>query len=142
MADAHLYLHFNGNCEEAFNHYISVFGGDFQQISRYGDVPSDHPMTPEESNKIMHISLPLQKGSMLLGSDIPAAFPKAVMGNGYYISVNAASEEEAKKVYTGLTEGGRIYMPLEKTFWAPLFGMFVDKFGVQWMVSFNGTENK
>lgn len=137
MADAHSYLHFNGNCEEAFNLYKSVFGGDFTQITRYADLPTDHPTTPEEANKIMHISLPLQKGSMLLGSDIPAAFPKAVMGNSYYISVNTDSEEEAQKVYTGLSTGGQIYMQLEKTFWAPLFGMFADKYGVQWMVSLN-----
>ncbi len=141
MADAHSYLHFNGNCEEAFTYYKSVFGGDFQQISRYGDIPSDQPATPEEANKIMHVSLPLQKGSLLLGSDIPAGFPNAVMGNSYYISINTESAEEAKKIFTGLSDGGQIYMQLEKTFWAPLFGMFADKFGVQWMVSLNEPQN-
>ncbi|MDQ3015915.1 MAG: VOC family protein [Bacteroidota bacterium] len=137
MADAHSYLHFNGNCEEAFNLYRTVFGGDFSLISRYGDMPTDPPVPLEEEKKIMHISLPLQKGSVLLGSDIPAGFPKGVRGNSYYISINTESAEEARKVYAGLTDGGQIFMPLEKTFWASLFGMFSDQYGVQWMVSYN-----
>ena len=85
----------------------------------------------------MHISLPLSIHSSIMGSDIPEAFPKAVRGSNFYISIDTGSEEEASKVFNGLAEGGNIAMPLEKTFWGAFFGMLVDKFGVQWMVSFD-----
>ncbi len=137
MVTANPYLHFNGNCEEAFSFYKSVFGGDFSNVQRFKDAPSEQPFPESENEKILHIALPLSKGFMLLGSDIPEAFPKAIIGTNFFISLNTESEEEAGKLFNGLSAGGQVYMPLEKTFWAALFGMMVDKFGVQWMVSFS-----
>lgn len=135
MALANPYLHFNGNCEEAFLYYKSVFGGEFHQISRYKDGPADHQISEKESDMIMHISLPLGEHSFLLGSDIPEAFPKAVAGTNFFISLHTDSEEETKKLYNALSAAGQIMMPLDKTFWGSFFGMFVDQFGIQWMIS-------
>lgn len=137
MIIANPYLHFNGNCEEAFNFYKSVFGGDFQMVSRYKDAPAENAQPAKDGEKIMHISLPLSTHSSIMGSDIPEAFPKAVIGSNFYISIDTGSEEEASKVFNGLAEGGNIAMPLEKTFWGSFFGMLVDKYGVQWMVSYD-----
>lgn len=137
MAALNPYLNFNGNTEEAFNFYRSVFGGGFDTVMRFKDVPSESAMPEELANKIMHISLPIGNGSVLMGSDIPGHFPKAVMGTNAYISITAASEEEARKLFDGLSDGGNVMMPLDKSFWGALFGMFSDQFGVQWMVSYD-----
>lgn len=137
MPSLNPYLNFNGNTEEVFNFYKSVFGGEFATVMRFKDTPPDNKMSESESNKIMHIALPIGKGNMLMGSDVPDAYPKATQGSGYYISVTADSEDEAKKLFDGLSEGGNVVMPLGKAFWGALFGMFSDKFGVQWMVSYD-----
>ena len=137
MATAHPYLHFNGNCETAFNFYRSVFGGDFESVQRFKEGPAEHPFPDHELNKILHIALPLSSASMLMGSDIPEAFPRAVNGTNFYISLDMESEEEAGRIFNKLAEGGNIAMPIDKTFWGAYFGMVVDKFGVQWMVSYN-----
>ena len=133
------YLTFNGNCEEAFTFYKSVFGGEFQFMGRFKDMP---PMggkqVPEaDAEKIMHVSLPVSKETILMGSDSSAEFGQAtVMGNNFSISVNTGSEEEADKMFNGLSAGGNVTMPMSKTFWGSYFGMLVDRFGIQWMVSF------
>ena len=131
------YLNFNGNTEEVFNFYKSVFGGEFATVMRFKDTPPEHQMSEGESNKIMHIALPIGKGSMLMGSDVPDTYPKATQGSAYYISLSADSEEEAKKLFDGLSKGGNVVMPLGKAFWGSLFGMFSDKYGVQWMLSYD-----
>ncbi len=132
------YLTFNGNCEEAFNFYRSIFGGSFQMISRYGEVPASEGMTiPEsEKNKIMHVSLPVGPKSMLMGSDSSDAFGHAsVIGNNFAISIDATSDAEANKLYIGLSANGKQTMPMSKTFWGSYFGMLVDQYGVSWMIS-------
>jgi len=131
------YLNFNGNTEEVFNFYKSVFGGEFATVMRFKDTPSEHPMPETEGNKIMHIALPIGKGNMLMGSDVPPSYPQATHGSGFYISITADSEEEAKKLFDGLSKGGNVVMPLSKAFWGALFSMFSDKFGIQWMVSYD-----
>lgn len=138
MASVNIYLTFNGNCEEAFNFYKSVFGGEFAFVGRFKDMPADpnHPPIPDsEKNKLMHISLPVSKETVLMGSDSSEAFGKVTVGTNFSISVNTSSEEEARKIFNGLAAGGKVTMPLDKTFWAPLFGMLTDKFGIQWMMS-------
>ena len=130
------YLNFNGNCEEAFNFYKSVIGGEFLGIMRYKDEPSGQPFSDDEANKIINISLPVGQGGSLMGSDVPPAFGTATIGTNVYVSINAESEEEAAKLFNGLLAGGQVMMPLDKTFWAASFGMLTDKFGVQWMVSY------
>lgn len=136
MATLNPYLNFNGNAEDAFNHYKSVFGNEFNNLQRYKDMPFDSP-EKEDGNRILHISLPIGKDSFLLGSDCPSSYPPAKFGDNCWISVNANSEAHAKSIFNGLSEGGKINMPLEKTFWADLFGMCVDKFGVGWMINFD-----
>jgi PhnB protein len=137
MAALNPYLHFNGNAEEVFNFYKSVFGGDFATIMRFDQMPGEHKTPENESNKIMHIALPIGKGNMLMGSDIPKAYPQAVAGSNFSICIDAGSEDEAKKLFGGLSQGGNVMMPLDKAFWGALFGMFTDKYGVQWMVTYD-----
>lgn len=135
------YLTFPGNCEEAFNFYKSVFGGDFQYIGRFNEMPpmEGQPLMPDsEGNKIMHVSLPISKETVLMGSDSSEAFGHAtVMGNNFSISINAGSTKDADRLFNGLAASGTVTMPLAKTFWGAYFGMLVDKFGIQWMVNFD-----
>ena len=134
------YLTFPGNCEEAFNFYKSVFGGNFPYIGRFGEMPpmDGKPVPDSEKNKIMHMSLPIGNSSVLMGSDSSDAFGHATnIGNNFSISINATSENEADKLFNGLSNGGHQPMPMSKTFWGSYFGMLVDKFGIQWMISFD-----
>jgi len=143
MTTVNAYITYDGNCEEAFGFYKSVFGGEFEYVGRFRDMPSEEPIPDAESNKIMHISLRISKETVLMGSDASPAFgPPFHLGNNISISVNAVSEEEATRLFNGLSDGGTIHMPLEKTFWNSLFGMFTDRFGVNWMVGYDyGEEN-
>lgn len=137
MASVHPYLTFSGTCEEAFNFYKSVFGGEFPYAGKFSEMPSEYPIPEADKNKIMHISLPIGN-TVLMGSDAVEGFggiPK--LGDNFSISINTDSEEEAKRIFSGLSEGGKVTMPLEKTFWGALFGMFTDKFGINWMVNYD-----
>ena len=140
MAAIDLYLSFPGNCEEAFNLYKSVFGGDFSVLSRYSDIPedenADRAFAATAANKIMHIRLPIGQGATLMGSDRPVGEETAVFGDVFSISIAPDSEEEATRIFNELSAGGEVAMPLEKTFWNALFGTLTDKFGVQWMVNY------
>jgi PhnB protein len=139
MATTNTYLNFNGNCEEAFTFYKAVFGGDFIYIGRFNEMPpqAENPMSEAEGNKIMHVSLPIGT-SILMGSDTGGEWASSFkQGNNFSVSITADSKEEADRLFNGLTEGGTITMPLNETFWGDYFGMFVDKFGINWMISFN-----
>jgi len=145
MTTVNIYLTFNGYCEEAFNFYRSVFGGEFHTISRFKEMPPMKDMTypAEEAERLMHISLPISKETVLMGSDSSLAFgPPPVIGTNYSISVTVDSKKEADRVFEALSEGGKIGMPMDKTFWGSYFGMFTDKYGINWMVSFEAEENK
>jgi PhnB protein len=131
------YLNFSGNCEEAFNFYRSVFGGEFSAQMRFKEVPAEAQMDASEGEKIMHIALPIGQGSVLMGSDSPAAMGPTTTGNNSSISISTESEAEATRVFNGLSAGGQVTMPLEKAFWGSYFGMLTDKFGIQWMVSYD-----
>jgi PhnB protein len=140
MATVNIYLTFNGNCEEAFNFYKSVFGGEFPYIGRFKDMPpgEDAKLNPGEDNRIMHVSLPISKETMLMGSDTGGEWVTGYLqGNNFSISITADSKEEAEKLFNGLSAGGKVTMPLAKTFWSECFGMFTDKFGISWMMSFD-----
>jgi PhnB protein len=133
------YLTFNGNCEDAFNFYKSVFGGDFAYKGRFNEMPPQEGKTMSESegNKIMHVSLPISAETVLMGSDSSEEFGHAtVMGNNFSISINAKSQDEADRLYNGLAQGGAAIMPMSKTFWGSYFGMLKDKYDIAWMVSF------
>lgn len=139
MATTNTYLTFNGNCEEAFNFYQSIFGGEFTYLGRFGEMPANEEckMTDEDKNKIMHVSLPIG-ASILMGSDTAGEWaPKLVQGNNFSIAITAESKEEADRLFAGLSTKGQITMPMENTFWGDYFGMFTDQFGINWMVSFN-----
>lgn len=139
MATTNTYLNFNGNCEEAFNFYKSVFGGEFNYMGRFGDMSEDgqNKIPESDKNKIMHVSLPIGT-STLMGSDTGGEWaPSFIQGNNFSISINADTKEEADRLFNGLAEGGKITMPLNNTFWGDYFGMLTDKFGVNWMMSFN-----
>lgn len=133
MATINPYLTFNGNCEEAFNHYKSIFGGEFVSLSRFKEMPGDTPVPDSDKEKIMHMALPISKETILMGSD---TFGEAVReGNNFSISISSDSEEEAKRIFNALAAGGTVKMPLEKVFWGDLFGMLTDRFGIHWMMS-------
>lgn len=139
MATTNTYLTFNGNCEEAFTFYKSVFGGDFNYMGRFNEMPPQegNQMSEADGNKIMHVSLPIGT-SILMGSDTGGEWAISfAQGNNFSISISADSKEEADRLFGGLAEGGNITMPLSDTFWGDYFGMLVDKFGVAWMMSFN-----
>lgn len=137
MATINPYLGFSGNCEEAFNFYKAAFGGAFAILSRFKDVPEGMPTHQDESNLILHVSLPIGNGYVLMGSDRPQSIGPSTIGDNFSISINTESEEEATKLFHALSAGGKVVMPLQKTFWAAYFGMFTDKFGVQWMVNYD-----
>jgi PhnB protein len=145
MATVNVYLTFNGNCEEAFNFYKSVFGGEFPYLGRFGEMPpsEQHKMSPEHANRIMHVSLPISKETIIMGSDTGGEWAANYkQGNNFSISITTDSREEADKYFKGLSSGGTVTMPMNETFWGDYFGMFTDKFGVQWMVSFDTKTQK
>ena len=140
MAQINPYLHFNGNAEEAFNFYKSVFGGEFVTIVRFKDMPSnpDFPMSEKEANKIMHIALPIGKTDVLMASDTPESMGKHNENETRSkISISTENKEEADKLFNGLSAGGKIECPLEDSPWGSYFGMFRDKYGIEWMVDFD-----
>lgn len=131
------YLNFDGQTEEAFNFYKSVFGGELT-VMKMSDVPDADKLPEEERNRIMHISLPIGKDTILMASDIlPSMGHTLNKGNNLYISLHPESKEEADRIFNQLSEGGEIEMPIEVQFWGDYFGCFTDKFGVMWMVNFN-----
>lgn len=136
------YLMFNGNCEEAFLFYQSVFGGEFPYIGKYKDAPAEdggEALSEEDSNKVMHVSLPIGN-TILMGSDSHPKYGDVGFGDNFSISVNTESAEEADRIFNGLSAGGKVEMPMNKTFWGAYFGMFKDKFGIGWMVNFDENE--
>jgi PhnB protein len=138
MASINPYIHFNGNAEEAFTFYKSVFGGEFAMVVRFRDfVGPEHPIAENEANKIMHIALPIGKTNVLMGSDTPGFMGKHNENETRSkISITAESKEEADKLFNGLSADGNIEMPIADSPWGSYFGMFRDKYGFEWMVSF------
>ena len=132
------YLNFDGQAEEAFNFYKNVFGGEFSGVMKMKDAPGTEKLTEHEKNRIMHISLPIGKDTILMASDIvPSMGQKLVKGNNNYISLHPESRDEADRLFKGLSAGGKIEMPMEDQFWGDYFGSFIDKFGICWMVNYS-----
>ncbi|MBG9377851.1 VOC family protein [Panacibacter sp. DH6] len=131
------YLNFPGTAEDAFNFYKSVFGGDFLMVQRFKNMPDADKLPPGVAQMIMHISLPLNNDTILMGSDAPAQMGfKVIAGNNNYISVSPDSREQADMLFNGLSAGGQVEMPIADTFWGAYFGSFTDKFGTKWMINF------
>ena len=140
MPTVNPYLIFNGNCEAAFLHYQKVFGGEFPYMGKFKDMPPAEgcdPLSEEEGNRVMHVSLPISQETVLMGSDSTSQSGPAKMGDNVQISINTESQEEADRLFTGLAEGGTVIMAMTKTFWGAYFGMCIDAFGVHWMVNFD-----
>lgn len=142
MATINPYINFDGNTEEAFNFYKSVFGGEFVMVMRYGEMPgcdempADKQISEADKGKIVHIALPIGKGNVLMGTDaLESMGQKLIEGNNFSISVSTDSKEETDQIFNALSEGGKTEMPLADTFWGSYFGMLQDKFGIRWMVS-------
>lgn len=146
------YLNFNGNAEEVFNFYRSIFGGEFATLMRFKDIPADVPMdgctdmegkeqAQDESEKIMHIALPIG-GNILMASDVPSHMEQVTAGTNTSLSVSVESKKEADRVFAALSAGGTVTMPIDNMFWGDYFGMLTDKFGIQWMVSFNAQQQQ
>ena len=138
MKAVNTYLNFNGNTEEAFNFYKSVFGGEFANIVRFKDISSpENPVAENEANKIMHIALPIGK-NILMANDVPESMGRVNENeNRSKIFVSAESREEADRLFSGLSAGGSIEVPFDNSPWGSYFGMFRDKYGIEWMVDFD-----
>lgn len=138
MTGVNPYLNFDGNTEEVFNFYKSVFGGEFVNIIRYKDTPEGEKVAAADKDKIMHIALPLGKHTILMGTDALQSMGFSVdQGNDKHLSINADNEAEADTLFNALSAGGKATLPMHQTFWGAYFGMCTDKFGVQWMVSYD-----
>jgi PhnB protein len=142
MALINPHINFNGNAEEAFTFYKSVFGGEFAKIIRFKDMASDEfPVAANEANKIMHITLPIGP-NLLMGNDVPEIMGKTNENeNRSKIAISASNQAEAQQLFNGLSAGGHIEVPMDESPWGSYFGMFRDKFGIEWMVDFTPNNN-
>ena len=138
MALINPHINFNGNAEEAFTFYKSVFGGAFSKIIRLKDIASpEFPVAEKDENKIMHIALPIGNHNVLMGNDVPEFMGRVDENeNRSKISISTESKEEADKLFNGLSAGGTIEMPMADSPWGTYFGMFRDKYGIEWMVEY------
>ena len=142
MAQINPHINFNGNAEEAFNFYRSVFGGEFSKIVRFKDIAGpEFPIPEKEENKLMHIALPIGN-NVLMANDVPE-FMGTVneRENRSKISIRTESKDEADKLFNGLSAGGEVEMPLEEDAGGSCFGMFRDKYGIEWIVEYDANSN-
>ena len=139
MTTINPWINFNGNAEEAFTFYKSVFGGEFTKTIRFKDIASsEFPVAEKEKNKIMLIALPIGKSNMLMANDVPEIMGQVNENeNRSKILVNTESKEEADKLFNGLSAGGKVEGPMDDSPWGSYFGMFRDKYGIEWMIEYS-----
>ena len=143
MATINPYLNFNGNTEEAFNFYKSVFGGEFLALMRFKDNPQCEKMSESDKERIMHVALPIGNGTALMATDaLESMGQQLTVGNNFYIALSPDSKEEADRLFNGLSVGGKVEMPMQDMFWGAYYGSFADKFGIQWMVNYSRTQQQ
>ena len=135
MKAVNITIVFNGQAEAAFAFYRSIFGGEFSNVQRMKDMPSPHPMSVAESEKILHMAYPVGN-SVLMGMDMPEGRGTTIVGTNFMVTLDTSSEEETDRFFNGLAEGGNVMMPVAQQFWGAYFGMLTDKFGIQWMLSY------
>ena len=140
MTNINPYLNFDGNCEEAMNFYKGTFGGDFMGgIMRWGEMPGceEFNLRDEDKGKVMHMALPISDGNVIMASDSLKGVGPADLkvGNNVTIAVGPKSREEADRLFSGLSDGGQVFMPMSDAFWGGYFGSFVDKFGINWLIN-------
>lgn len=137
MISINPYLNFMGHTEEAMQFYRSVFGGEFVAFQRFNDSPGHEKMPQKEQGLIMHASLPMGNTNVLMATDTLESMGQTlVTGNNFSLVVNTESEAETDRLFDALSKGGKITMPLNRTFWGAYFGMCTDKYGIQWMLSY------
>lgn len=139
MTTINPWINFNGNAEEAFNFYKSVFGGEFTKIIRFKDLASaEFPVPEKEENKIMYIALPISNGNVLIANDVPDFMgPVNEHENRSKILINTGSREEGEKLFSGLSVGGEVEGPMGDSPWGTYAGMFRDKYGIEWLIEFS-----
>ena len=137
MTTINPYINFNGNAEEAFTFYKSVFGGEFSRLARFKEMSiPGFQIAENDANKIMHIALPIG-GNTLMGNDVPEHMGRTNENENWSkISVSVDSKEEADRIFTGLSVGGTVEMPIGDSPWGSYFAMFRDRYGIEWMVEF------
>lgn len=142
MTTINPWINFNGNAEEAFNFYKSVLGGEFSKVLRLKDLASpEFPVAEKDENKIMQIILPINGENVIIGNDVPEFMGKVSENeNRSKIHINTESKEEAEKIFSGLSVGGQIEAPIGDSPWGTYFGMFRDKYGIEWVVEFNSSK--
>jgi PhnB protein len=141
MARVSSYVNFQGNAEEAFNFYKSVFKTDFiNGIKRFGDLPADPnhpPMAASVKKMVLHVELPLLGGHILMGTDAPKEMGFTLtQGNNMHIQLEPDSREEAKRLFDELSMGGKVEMPIQDMFWGAYYGNFTDKYGINWIINY------
>ena len=139
MTTINPWINFNGNAEEAFTFYKSVFGGEFTKIVRFKDLESpEFPVAEKDKNKIMLITLPIGKSNVLMANDVPEVMGQVNENeNRSKISVSTESKEEADKLFNGLSAGGKVEVPMDDSPWGSYFGMFRDTYGIEWIIEFS-----
>lgn len=138
MTKLNPYLFFEGNCEEAFTFYKLVFRREFKYLGRYKDVPdADRQIFKENDEKIMHVTLPISDEATLMGSDNIESYNESRSTNNFALYVNTDSKEEADRLFNELSVGGKIKVSMTETFWGSYYGIFKDKFGVNWKITFD-----
>ena len=142
MPSINIYLNFKDSCEEAFNYYKTAFEVEISYMGRYKDMSAEDSgkmkLKAGDEEKIMHVTLPIGKETMLMGCDAGGEWASGYsQGNNFSISVNADSKGEAERIFKGLSDGGTITMPLGKTFWSECFGVLTDKFDITWMFNYS-----
>lgn len=142
MTKVHTYLNFAGNAEEAFEFYRSVFGGEFSSRVRFQDMPMQGVDIPDQDqDKMMHIALPIGDDDILMASDALESLGQQLsQGDNVYVSLHPDSREEADRIFSSLSQGGEVEMPIADQVWGDYFGSFKDKFGVRWMVNHSPQE--
>ena len=125
------YVFFDGKCDEALQFYQRALGAKVNALMRFSEAPDQSQIKPESKNKVMHSAFQIGETEILASDGYCLGAPAF---QGFALTINAANSAEALKLFTGIAEGGKIQMPLEKTFFAASFGIAVDKFGVSWMV--------
>lgn len=140
MATINPYLMFDGNCKEAFEFYKDAFGKEFAELTHFGDMPSQEgspTLTEAQKKMVMHVRIPISEETVLYGSDIFPGTPGFTVGDNFSVSISTNSREESDHLFSKLSEGGNVTMPLADTFWGAYFGMWRDKFGIDWMVNYD-----
>lgn len=137
MLSTNPYLHFAGNADEAMNFYKTVFGGKFTIYQRFKDIPGGEKMPPADQEKLIHVSLEMNNGVVIMATDMPDSMEHSlVQGSNFHICIQAESEAEVETLFAKLSAGGVVQMPLNATLWGAYFGMLQDKYGIYWMINY------